>query len=254
MYRSPSITVVTVCYNSAATIAETIRSVAKQTYKDIEHVVIDGQSTDETLCVVEANRHRHLVINSEPDNGVYDAMNKGLGMARGEVIGILNSDDFYLHGGVLSEVAAAFAADPKLDVVLGGIDFVKNNDVTKPIRIYRANGFKLWMFRFGFMPPHPAAFVRKSAYERVGGYKTDYKIAADFDFLLRLLLKDGAKYQASNELWVRMLSGGLSTSSWRSNVTITRELRRSLHENGVRSNLLMLLLRLPVKFFSQMVF
>lgn len=251
MHRSPYITVITVCYNSAATIAETIRSVAKQTYKDIEHVVIDGQSTDETLCVVEANRHCRLVINSEPDSGIYDAMNKGLNIATGEVVGILNSDDFYLHEGVLSEVVAAFSADPKLDVVLGGVDFVKSNDVTKPVRIYRANGFKLWMFRFGFMPPHPAAFVRKSAYERVGGYKTDYKIAADFDLLLRLLLKDGAKYHASKGLWVRMLIGGVSTSSWRSNVTITSEMRRSLRENGLRSNFLILLLRLPVKFFTK---
>lgn len=245
------ISIITVCFNSEATIVDTVRSVASQTYQDIEHLVIDGQSSDKTVQLVEANRHPGLILSSEPDSGIYDAMNKGVQRATGEVIGILNSDDFYVHNNVLNEVATAFSTDPTLDVVLGDVDFVKSGDLDNPVRTYRASGFKTWMFRFGFMPPHPAVFVRKAAYERVGSYKMGYKIAADFDFLLRLLLIDGAKYQATGKHWVRMLTGGASTSGWRSNFVITKEMQRSLLENNVFSSMPMLLLRLPVKFFRQ---
>ena len=245
------ISIVTVSYNSAATIADTLRSVATQTYTDIEHLIIDGQSSDKTMQVVDSHSHPKLIFSSESDNGIYDAMNKGVHRATGQVIGILNSDDFYVHENVLNEVATAFLADPTLEVVLGDVDFVKSGDLERPVRTYRASGFKTWMFRFGFMPPHPAVFVRKTAYERVGSYKLGYKIAADFDFLLRLLLIDGAKYQATGKHWVRMLTGGASTSGWRSNFVITREMQRSLLENKVFSGMPMLLLRLPVKFFRQ---
>ncbi len=245
------ISIVTVSYNSDATIAATLRSVATQTYADIEHLIIDGQSSDKTMHVVDEHYHQKLIISSEPDYGIYHAMNKGVQRATGEVIGILNSDDSYVHENVLNEVAYAFSTDPTLEVVLGDVDFVKSSDLEKPMRTYRASGFKTWMFRFGFMPPHPAVFIKKKAYHRVGSYKLDYKIAADFDFLLRLLLIDGAKYQATGKHWVRMLTGGASTSGWRSNVVITRELQRSLRENKVFSSIPMLLLRLPVKFFRQ---
>lgn len=247
------ISIITVSYNSAATIAATLCSVATQTYTEIEHLIIDGQSSDKTDQVVHAHAHKKLIFSSEPDKGIYDAMNKGVQRATGDVIGILNSDDFYVNENVLNEVAAAFSNDPALDVVLGDVDFVKNGDLKHPIRKYRATGFKTWMFRFGFMPPHPAVFVRKTAYERIGNYKTGYKIAADFDFLLRLLLIDGAKYQATGKHWVRMLTGGASTSGWRSNFVITNEMQRSLLENKVFSSIPMLLLRLPVKFFCQVI-
>lgn len=247
------ISIVTACYNSAATIASTLRSVATQTYTDIEHLIIDGQSSDKTMQVVNAYCHSKLIFSSEPDGGIYDAINKGVKRSTGEVIGILNSDDFYVNENVLDEVATAFVTDPTLDVVLGDVDFVKSGDLKTPVRVYRASGFKLWMFRFGFMPPHPAVFVRKSAYDRVGFYKKEYRIAADFDFLLRLLLIDGAKYQATGKHWVRMLTGGASTSGWRSNFVITKEIKLSLRENRVFSNVLMLLPRLPIKFFNQII-
>ena len=245
------ISIVTVSHNSAATIANTLCSVATQTYTDIEHLIIDNQSSDKTMQVVEAHSHPKLISSSESDKGIYDAMNKGVQRATGEVIGILNSDDFYVHENVLNEVAAAFLADPALDVVLGDVDFIKSGNLENPVRTYRASGFKIWMFRFGFMPPHPAAFVRRGAYERIGFYKTSYKIAADFDFLLRLLLIDGAKYQTTGKHWVRMLNGGASTSGWRSNFVITQEMQKSLLKNNVFSCMPMLLLRLPAKFFCQ---
>lgn len=245
------ISIVTVSCNSAATIAATLRSVATQTYVDIEHLIIDGHSTDETMKVVDAYAHSKLIFNSEPDGGIYDAMNKGVRRATGDVIGILNSDDFYVHENVLNEVASAFSMDAELDVVLGDVDYVNEGDLDIAVRTYRASSFKTWMFRFGFMPPHPAVFVRKAAYERVGSYNVGYKIAADFDFLLRLLLIDGAKYQATGKHWVRMLTGGASTSGWRSNIVITKEMHLSLLENKIFSSRLILLLRLPVKFLRQ---
>ena len=245
------ISIVTVAYNSSATIENTLCSVEAQAYPDLEYIVVDGGSTDNTLGLVE--KHPSLVTKliSEPDQGIYDAMNKGVLRASGEIIGILNSDDFYAHPGVLNEVAAVFLENPTVDVVLGDVDFVADCDLEKTVRTYRAGRFSPWMFRFGMMPPHPAVFVRRSAYERVGLYKLGYRIAADFDFLVRLLMIDGARYHIANRHWVRMRTGGASTAGWRSNLVSTGEMLRSLKENKVFSSLPMVLFRLPVKFFRQ---
>lgn len=158
-------------YNSSATIETTLDSVQAQGYPDLEYIVVDGGSTDATLDVVRNYPGLVTQLISEPDRGIYDAMNKGVQRATGEVVGILNSDDFYRHSRVLQEVAEAFAADPELEVLMGDVDFVSDEDLQEPVRTYRATGFRPWMFRLGFMPPHPAIFIRKSAYERVGLYK-----------------------------------------------------------------------------------
>lgn len=248
------ISIITVCYNSEKTIFGTLRSVKEQEYDNFEHLIIDGQSTDKTMLVVKSYYHHKLIVRSEPDRGIYDAMNKGVQLADGDVIGILNSDDIYIHKNVLNEVVSAFNSDPALDVILGDVDFVTNDKSERVIRSYRATGFRTWMFRFGFMPPHPGVFVRKAAYNRVGSYRINYKIAADFDFLLRLLLIEGARFLVTGRHWVRMLNGGASTSGWRSNYVITKEMLLSLRENNVYSNTALLLLRLPVKLFRQIIF
>jgi len=247
------ISVITVAYNSSATIETTLDSVQAQGYPELEYILVDGGSTDATLDVVRKYPELVTQLISEPDRGIYDAMNKGVQRATGEIIGILNSDDFYLHSHVLQEVADAFAADPALEVLMGDVDFVSDEDLDKPVRVYRATGFRPWMLRLGLMPPHPAVFVRKSAYERIGLYKLGYKIAADFDFLVRLLLIGGAKYQVSGARWVRMRTGGASTAGWRSNLISTREMLRSLRENDVFSCTPLLLLRLPIKFLRQVL-
>lgn len=245
------ISIITVAYNSSTTIETTLDSVQAQGYPDLEYIVVDGGSTDATLDVVRNYPGLVTQLISEPDRGIYDAMNKGVQRATGEVVGILNSDDFYHHSRVLHEVAEAFSADPELEVLMGDVDFVSDEDLQKPVRTYRATGFRPWMFRLGFMPPHPAIFIRKSAYERVGLYKLGYRIAADFDFLVRLLLIDRAKYRIAGTQWVRMRTGGASTAGWKSNLISTREMLRSLRENGVCSSMPMLLLRLPVKYIRQ---
>jgi len=247
------ISIITVTLNGEKTIINTLRSVAGQAYKDLEHLIIDGRSTDATIDLVKANHNPWIKLFSEPDKGIYDAMNKGVRLATGEVIGILNSDDFYVHSSVLNEVASTFSFDPSLDVVMGDVDFVAKSDLARPLRTYRALGFQPWMFQIGLMPPHPAIFIRKSAYDRVGLYKLDYKIAADFDFLVRLLSTDGAKFCITGKHWVRMRTGGVSTSGWRSNFVITLEMLRSLHQNKIFSCFPMLLLRVPIKFLRQVL-
>lgn len=247
------ISVITVCFNSEKTIGDALKSVCEQNYPNVEHIVIDGGSCDRTVELISAQGGHVAKFISEPDKGIYDAMNKGLAYANGDVIGILNSDDFYLGNNVLGEVAAAFASDPALDAVMGDVDFVSNSDLMKPIRAYPSSGFKPWMFHIGLMPPHPAVFIRKSAYEQIGKYKLDYKIAADFDLLVRLLSIQKKKYLTTGKHWVRMRAGGVSTSSWRSNFVITREMLRSLRENNLFSCVPMLLCRLPIKFFRQVL-
>lgn len=247
------ISIITVSFNSAETIKYTIDSVASQRFQPFEYIIVDGGSKDSTLKIVGCYPDLVTECISEPDQGIYDAMNKGLQRATGDIIGILNSDDLYLNNLVLHEVEALFAADPELEVVLGGVDFVDGDDLNRPLRRYSAVNFKPWMFRFGLMPPHPAVFVRKSAYERVGPYKLVYEIAADFDWLTRLILNDGAKYQIVPKTWVRMRTGGASTNGLKSIVTITREMKRSLDENNLYTNQLMLLCRLPFKFLTQVL-
>jgi len=245
------ISLITVSYNSASTIGTTLESVAAQNYLELEYIIVDGGSSDSTLDIVDQFSELVTLCISEPDQGIYDAMNKGVQRATGEVVGILNSDDFYLNDHVLHEVATLFAADPELEVVLGDVDFVNDDDLNQPVRRYLTGNFKPWMFRFGFMPPHPPVFVRKSAYDRVGLYKLGYKIAADFDLLTRLLLVDRARYQIANKTWVRMRTGGASTNGLKSNLISTKEILRSLKENGIYSNAFFLLLRLPIKYFKQ---
>lgn len=247
------ISIITVALNSEATVLQALESVDRQQNVEVEYIFIDGQSDDNTVQIVKS---QHSLVDhfiSEPDRGIYDAMNKGLAIANGEVIGILNSDDFYIDSDVLSQVIILFQADPCLEVVMGGVDFVSNTNLNHSVREVGAVGFSPWMLRFGFMPPHPAIFIRKSTYDRVGNYKIDYKIAADFEFLIRLLLINSARYKVVNKLWVRMRTGGASTSGWRSMLTITHEMLRGLRENGFMSCTAILLLRLPIKFIRQVL-
>lgn len=245
---------ITVAFNSEATIQTTLDSVAAQSYPDLEYIVVDGGSSDGTLGIVQDYPELVTDVISEPDQGIYDAMNKGVQQSTGEIIGILNSDDFYLHNNVLNEVMGFFSDDPSLEVVLGDVDFVDENDLSRPIRSYSTGNFKPWMFRFGLMPPHPAVFIRKSTYDRVGLYKLDYKIASDFDFLTRLLLVNKSSYLCSNKTWVRMRTGGASTSGGQIHYSITREFKKSLEQNKIYTNYLMLLARLPYKYIKQVLF
>jgi len=247
------ISVVTVCFNSESTILDTIGSFVSQSYAAKEHLVIDGGSTDATVKIVQENMSNIACFVSEPDKGLYDAMNKGVQKATGDIIGILNSDDFFYNKDVLADVVRAFEENSKVDIVCGGVELVHPSDLQSPLRAYSLSYFEPWMMRFGIMPPHPAVFIRKSAYNRVGGYKQKYSIAADFDMLTRLFILENVEYILIDSILVRMRTGGLSNSGLRSLILGTKEIRASLRENGIYSNLLMVLVRMPFKFITQTV-
>lgn len=245
------ISVVTVCYNSGAFITSAIDSVLSQTYPNIEYIVIDGASKDATVSIAQSYGDKVTRFVSEPDKGIYDAMNKGLALASGDVIGILNSDDFYPHENVIADVVKAFHVNPNVEMVLGNVDFVHPDELTRPVRFYSSFDFAPWKIRFGFMPAHPAAFIRRSAYEKVGNYKLGYKIGADFEWFVRALVVHRLPFVKTNKTLVRMREGGVSTSGLKSYWVSSKEQLRALRENGVYSNMLFVLIRLPIKFFHK---
>ena len=183
----PKVSIITVCYNSAATIEHTIKTVAMQDYRNLEYIVVDGKSRDNTLEIV--GRFGPLVATcvSEKDRGNYDAYNKGLALATGEVIGFLNSDDFYPAPNVISRVAQAFAADPKLDAVYSDLCYVKQFETDTIVRYWRSSDYKPGLFLRGWVPPHPTFFVRKRVYDKLGGFDLNYRIASDWELLARFI-------------------------------------------------------------------
>jgi len=249
--NTPLISIITVSYNSERFISLAIESVISQCNCNIEYVIIDGASKDSTVSIVESFGGRVTHFVSEPDKGIYDAMHKGLALATGDVIGILNSDDFYPYPSVIADVVQAFADNPDLDMVLGNVDFVHPYDLTRPVRFYSSFNFIPWKMRFGFMPAHPAAFIKRSAYEEVGGYKLGYKIGADFEWFVRAFLVRELSYVKLNNTLVRMREGGVSTSGLKSYWVSSKEQLRALRENGVYSNLAFVLIRLPIKFLHK---
>ncbi|PSF12987.1 glycosyltransferase family 2 protein [Marinobacter shengliensis] len=244
------VSVITVCFNSAETIEGTLVAVSSQTYPDTEHVIIDGGSTDGTVDKVRTRVRESDVLVSESDEGLYDAMNKGVALAKGDIVGILNSDDFYESEDVISSVVRVFAENPDVDVVFGDVVFVAPEDLLRITRYYGAEHFRPWKLRFGWMPPHPATFVRKSAYERVGKYRLDMRIAADYDMFVRWLLVAGLKWKYLDKVLVRMRAGGVSTSGFRSSIRLNREIVRACRDNGVYTNLLFVLSKIPFKLLE----
>ncbi|QCU73125.1 MULTISPECIES: glycosyltransferase family 2 protein [Pseudoalteromonas] len=239
------VSIVTVCYNSAATIEHTIQSVLSQSHDNIEYIVVDGGSTDDTLNIIDKYKNKLSKVISEPDHGIYDAMNKGIKNATGEIVGILNSDDFYETNESISQVVAAF--EPSIDVVFGNLVFVKPENLNHITRFYSLPNFKAWKLRFGWMPPHPASFIKKDLYDKYGLYKIDYKISADYEIFIRFLLVHKARFKHINSTLVRMRDGGVSTSGIKSSITLNKEIVKACKENGIYTNILILLFKLPFK-------
>ncbi|NKC17462.1 glycosyltransferase [Pseudoalteromonas sp. S4498] len=242
------VSIITVCYNSAETIEDTIKSVLSQNYQDIEYIVIDGGSSDETLDIIDKYQDRIATIVSEPDKGIYDAMNKGIKKSTGDIVGILNSDDFYESEDVVSKIVCCF--DSEIDVVHGDLIFVKSDNLEKVTRFYSLPNFKPWKLRFGWMPPHPATFIKKSVYDIYGLYKVNYKISADYEAFVRFLFVNKVNYKHISKVLVRMRDGGVSTSGLKSSMTLNKEIVRACCENGVYTNLFFLTLKLPFKLLE----
>lgn len=244
------ISIITVSYNSEKTIRDTIESVLAQTYSDVEYIVVDGLSTDKTMSIVAEYVGSITTVVSEPDRGIYDAMNKGIALATGDVIGILNSDDFYESDSALDTVAKAFRQNPESAVIFGNVVFVESDDLKRVTRVYAASHFKAWKLRFGWMPPHPGTFIRSDVYKEVGPYSILYKISADYEMFVRLLLIKKLKYAHINKVLVRMRSGGVSTSGIKSSLKLNREIVQACRRNGVYTNLLMVLSKVPFKLME----
>lgn len=244
------VSVITVCRNSAPTIGECISSVSNQTYSCIEHIVIDGQSTDGTLDVLFKNRSKFSCFVSEGDQGIYDALNKGISLAEGEIIGILNADDQFSHPEVLHLVVDFFLKNPSAEIVSGNTLFFNPGKNGVPVREYVSKNFKPFMLRFGFMPAHTATFVKRSLYDRVGLYDPKFKSAGDFDFFLRVVVKYAVPLYYIDSTLVHMLTGGASTSGFSSYDRTSKEILMSLKKNNVRSHKVLVASRLVVKLLD----
>jgi len=229
------VSLLTVSYNSSATIKDTINSVLSQDYKDVEYIIVDGNSGDKTVEIIRSFGNKIDKWISEADKGIYDAMNKAIKMATGEVVGILNSDDFYSATNVVSQVAAAFN-DPAIDAVFGDLVFVDPNNLKKVVRKYSSANWHPEKFAKGFMPAHPTFFVRRKYYEEIGLFKTDYKIAADYELLIRFLYVHKLKYKYLPINMVTMRKGGVSSNGIMSNIILNDEIIRGCRENGIQTN------------------
>ena len=215
------ISIITVAYNSASTIADTLLSVAGQSHPDIEHIVVDGASSDSTLEVVR-NQGSHVAwVGSEPDRGLYDAMNKGLAVARGDYVGFLNSDDLFAGPHSVAQLAAA--AESGADAVFGDLVYVKQQQVDLVVRRWRSEVFQPKRLRYGWIPPHPTFYVKRSLLATVGGFDTSLRIAADYDFMLRCLTRAGATAEYVPHVLVRMRLGGASNASFGALANKSRE-------------------------------
>lgn len=238
------ISLITVTYNSGTTLRDTILSVLAQTYRNVEYIVVDGLSKDNTIDIVreyEPQFEGRMKWISEKDKGLYDAMNKGVRMATGDVVGILNSDDFFTANDVLEKVAAGF--DEQTDAVYGDLHYVHPDDLQHSVRYYSSKIFKRNLMRMGFIPAHPTFYCRRECFDKFGYYKTDYKIAADFDLLLRFIYVNRIRIKYLPMDMVTMRTGGASTNGLKSRMGGMNEHLRSLRENGVKSNRFILSLR-----------
>lgn len=240
------ISLITVTYNSANTLKSTFNSVLKQSHNNLEYIVIDGASKDNTVSIIKEYEplfNGKLKWISEPDEGLYDAMNKGIRMATGNIIGILNSDDFFTSNNVLQEIAQIFKKEKDLDAIYGDIHFVHPDNLQKCVRYYSSKIFKRSLMRLGFIPAHPSFYIRKECFEKYGYYKTDYKIAADFEFLLRVIFKNRIRTKYLPMDMVTMRTGGASTSGIKSHIGIMKEHLRAFRENDIYTNVGLLSLR-----------
>jgi len=243
------ISIITAVFNAVDTVEETILSVANQTHSDVEHIIVDGASTDGTLGVVDKYRTRIARIVSEPDLGIYDGMNKGLRQATGDVIGFLNADDVYAHEGVLARVAEAMARGD-LDVLFGDAEFVSANNPRRIVRRYRSNNFRPDRIGWGWMPAHPTLFLKRQIFERSGSFRTDYRIAGDFELVARIFQNASLRYRYLPEVLVRMRTGGISTGGWRNTLLLNREVLRACRENGIHTNVLKVMSKYPAKLIE----
>ena len=245
------ISIITATFNSAPTVGDTLACIGRQGHSDIEHIIVDGGSTDSTLEIIAAFPHVSRVVSGK-DKGIYDAMNKGIGLATGDIIGILNSDDVYTDGEVLSDVARAFA-DPDVMTVYADLQYVDFADLEKIRRRWRSGPFKPANFYYGWMPPHPTFFVRREVYERAGVFNLSMRSAADYELMLRILLKHRVPAYYIPRVIVKMRAGGMSNASLLNRLRGNKEDRMAWKLNGLKPYFFTLYLK-PLRKIHQFIF
>ena len=249
------VSIITAAFNSVQTLEDTVKSVLEQTYSNIEYIVVDGGSTDGSLNVVRRYEQQfcgRMKWISEKDRGIYDAMNKGIQMATGDIVGILNSDDYFTRKDVIERMVDSF--DKELDAVYGDIHFIRDGQPDKCIRYYSSKRFSPLWLRFGFMPAHPSFYCRREVFDKAGLYKTDYAIGSDYEMMVRLFLKFQIKTKYLPMDFVTMRTGGTSTRNVKSRLTLIKDDVRGCRENGIYTNSLMISVKFLYKLFEFKLF
>jgi len=235
------VSIITATYNSSSTISRCISSIYEQTCQDIEHIIIDGSSTDNTLEIIQKTPNRVTLIISEPDKGIYDALNKGIQQATGEIIGFLHSDDCFYSSETLKHITNAFTED--VDVIYGDLIFVDKKDSNKIVRYWKSKPFEPKLLKQGWMPPHPTLFMRHEVYEKHGLFDATLQCAADYDYILRVFQDSTLKTEYLPEIITQMQIGGMSTTGFKSLINKKKEDYWVLKSNRIPHPLWVLLLK-----------
>jgi glycosyltransferase involved in cell wall biosynthesis len=242
--------IITAVFNRHETIERTILSVQSQTYENIEHVIIDGFSSDGTVEKIRAAIRTKDIFISEKDLGIYDALNKGIKLSTGDVIAFLHSDDVYLHVNTIENVMRAMQTG-NFDIVYGDVSFFHASNFSKDVRHYKSRALSKFLLSWGWMPAHPAIFIKKSIYDKFGLFKIDYKIGADFEYLCRLSSDPFISKKYIAEIFVRMQTGGVSTSGFKGAISLNKEVVRACLENGINTNIFKILSKYPLKILEK---
>jgi glycosyltransferase involved in cell wall biosynthesis len=230
------ISIITVSYNSVKTIKDTIDTVLNQSYSNVQHLVIDGKSTDGTTKILEKYCKPNFFFRSEPDKGIYHAMNKGLKQATGEVIGFLNADDFYANNQVLDDVVKIFKKDPLIDACYSDLLYVNPVNTDQIVRCWKSSQFKAGLFSKGWCPPHPTFFARRYIYERYGNFNTNYQMGIDVELMMRFLEVFKIKVRHIPKYWVKMRIGGISNKNLKNIFFQNRQIILALNNHGLPVN------------------
>jgi glycosyltransferase involved in cell wall biosynthesis len=242
------VSIITVVYNNAEFILDCINSVKSQDYLNIEHIVIDGNSTDGTVDLIKNNLDSISLFISEEDKGLYDAMNKGIALATGDIIGILNSDDLYYDNNVITKIAQCFINDPKIDVLYGDLVYVEQKDISKIVRMWKSNFYYPNYFENGNVPAHPTLFLKKYIYNSLSNFNLDYKLASDYEFMLRLFKKFNFNKFYLESIFVKMRLGGVTSKNISNRINQNLEILKAWKEN----DFIIPLYFFPLRFFKKL--
>jgi glycosyltransferase involved in cell wall biosynthesis len=249
--NGPIVSVITIVYNRVEYVRSAIKSVLAQDYPNIEYIIIDGGSIDGTVEIINEYQSEISVFVSEPDKGIYDALNKGISFASGDVIAILHSDDLFYDKSVVSDMVSRMA-DTGAEFCFSDLIIV-NQSREKVLRYYMASYYRRWMFRIGWLPPHPTCFINKSLFDEFGLYSTNYEVAGDFDFLVRIFFGREINWAYLNRITVSMRHGGASNSGWKSKIRNIREISQVLHDNNIFSLAVFQILRYFIRLGEMII-